>query len=229
MNFSVADFHEAVRDYQANWSGIDAELYELCKRYPAHSDSRERNAKLWLIGRTYATGIERKIRSKRTQGSSLNQLSDHLSSHAQDLDCLISQLKTVTEPLTPNKLQNIVQCHGQFLRILRGVTRKGQTVRSFASKYLHFHCPAVPIIDTYVSGVLPKIVRWSSDLWVFDPGRTSDEFYAWYVMRFWKLYQTARESIASSPATAAQSVCVKHLDYYLIWLSGTDAAAPSSA
>jgi hypothetical protein len=221
MTFSASEYRKAIADYRANWCAIDEELYDLCRRYPEHTDARGVNAKLWIIGRTYATRIESKITTQGVQGSSLTQLSDYLRSHARQLDGLLRGLKVISEPLTPETLKSIVDCHGHFLTLLKGITRKGQTVRSFASKYLHFHTPAVPIIDSYVAGILPKLVRWHAQLQVFRTPPHADAFYAWYVMRFWSLYQTARDALGQREGAAETIVSVKHLDYYLMWLSGT--------
>lgn len=221
MPFSGNEYREAVADYRASWCVIDEVLYDLCRRYPDHTDARGVNAKLWIIGRTYATGIERKIATSGSQGSSMTRLSGYLRDHAQELDLLLEQLRQVAEPLTQERLQVIVDCHGQFLKLLKGVTRSGQTARSFASKYLHFHCPAVPIIDSYAAGMLRTLVRWREDLEVFAIPQHADRIYAWYVMRFWCLYQTASDALRRQDADAGEAtVSVKYLDYYLMWLAG---------
>jgi hypothetical protein len=213
MTFSIADYQDALADYEARWCAIDQELYDLCRRYPDHKDPRGTNAKLWIIGRTYATGIERKITTTGTQGSSLTQLSDYLLSRARRLDRILHGLKNVREPLTTEKLRFAVHSHGQFLQMLKGITREEQAARSFASKYLHFHNPTVPIIDTYVAGIMPKLVRWRPALSVLKVPRHADYCYTRYTMRFWSLYETATKAV--------QRVSVKHLDYYLMWLSGS--------
>src|SRR6516225_8308780 len=70
MMFSASEYRKSLADYRAKWCAIDETLYDLCRRYPDHSDLRGINAKLWIIGRTYATGIERKIFTQGSQGSS---------------------------------------------------------------------------------------------------------------------------------------------------------------
>ena len=62
MAFSPEEYRQAVDDYEKGWQATDTALYDLCRRYPNHTDRGGVNAKLWIIGRTYATGIERKIR-----------------------------------------------------------------------------------------------------------------------------------------------------------------------
>jgi len=60
-------------------------------------------------------------------------------------------------------------------------------------------------------------------LWAFEPPGHADNVYAWYVMRFWSLYQTALNALGQSDSvdSGEPTVSVKHLDYYLIWLTGT--------
>ncbi|MEW5826372.1 MAG: hypothetical protein AB1778_06020, partial [Candidatus Bipolaricaulota bacterium] len=68
MILSVDDYRRAVADYEHSWRATDEALYDLCRRHPDHADQAGVNAKLWIIGRTYATGIERKIPANGKQG-----------------------------------------------------------------------------------------------------------------------------------------------------------------
>jgi hypothetical protein len=52
------------------------------------------------------------------------------------------------EPLTPPVLTQIISIHVGLLATVQSALRKGQTPRSFVSKYLHFHNPVVPIFDS---------------------------------------------------------------------------------
>jgi len=206
--FSADDYRRAVADYGRSWRATDEALYALCRRHPGHADPGGVNAKLWIIGRTYATGIERKIPANGKQGGSMSQLAGHLLAHARQLDDLFARLRRVKEPLDPDKLRTILDLHGQFIALTRPVLRRNQSPRSFASKYMHFHCPAVPIIDTYADRACHRLVRWHKSFCLFDLPAGADETYAWYVLRFWQLYQQAR--------AAGVRPTVKHLDYYLL-------------
>ena len=207
--FSPDAFRRAVADYDCTWRATDATLYDLCQRHPGHGDQAGVNAKLWIIGRTYATGIERKIPSNGRQGGSMSQLAEHLLKHAQQIDDLFARLRQLEEPLEPAKLRTIIDIHGQYIALLQPVLRRNQSPRSFASKYMHFHCPAVPIIDTYADWSLRKHLRWQDSFCIFKLPADADEYYAWYVLRFWQLYQQA--------SAAGLQPSVKHLDYYLLW------------
>ena len=208
MKLSANAYRDAVTDYDRTWRVTDDTLYDLCRRHPGHRAKAGVNAKLWIVGRMYATGIERKIPTNGKQGGSMSQLAEHLLKHAGKLDILFARLRKVREPLTPARLRTIIDLHGRLIALLQPVMRRNQSPRSFASKYMHFHCPAVPIIDTYVAGILPSLVRWQKSFELFDLPAGADEDYARYVLRFWQLYQQT--------TAAGLRPKVKHLDYYLL-------------
>ncbi len=209
MAFSPEEYRQAVDDYEKGWQATDTALYDLCRRYPNHTDRGGVNAKLWIIGRTYATGIERKIRTNNQQGGSMSKLAECLSKHAIRLDALFSRLRDVQEPLDISKLRTIIDIHGQFIALIQPELRHTHhSPRSFASKYMHFHCRAVPIIDTFADWALRKAARWQKSFWLFNPATGGDEYYATYVFRFWHLYQEAI-AVGVKPK-------VKHLDYFLL-------------
>jgi hypothetical protein len=208
VTFSVASFRRAVAEYDCSWRATDEALYALCRRHPGHADQAGVNAKLWIIGRTYATGIERKIPANGKQGGSMSQLADHLLNHARQVDDIFRRLRQLAEPLDPHKLRAIIDLHGRFIALIQPVVHQNQSPRSFASKYMHFHNPAVPIIDTYAEAACRKMIRWHKSFCLFDLPIGADEYYAWYVLRFWQLYRQAR--------AAGLELTVKYLDYYLL-------------
>ena len=42
------------------WEVGNQTLYDLCEKYPTHTDSSQIVAKTWLIGRTYSVALERR-------------------------------------------------------------------------------------------------------------------------------------------------------------------------
>lgn len=146
----------ARRSYQTRWQTLDEVLYRLCDRHPGHADRAGVNAKLYLVGRGLASGIERQIQSDRTQGSALRKLGDHLVVNAQALDAAIARLPMTANP-TGQDLQTVIEVHGAVVKLIQPVLHRG-TPRSFVSKYLHFHSPAVPIYDSVVVRNLPGYV-----------------------------------------------------------------------
>ena len=209
MHISSKDYERARFDYNQNWELRNKILYDLCQRHPRHQDFQTINAKLWLIGRTYATGIERMIPSKGDQGSSLMQLSVHIYKNRNKLDSILNRLSSIKEPLNPKKLKIIVNEHGRFSRLLGKILRKNRSARSFASKYLHFHCRAVPLYDSFANEKLRKLSRWDDRWEIFEMPELADEEYFYFVMRFWHLYQQFRK--------IKKSVTVRHVDCFLLW------------
>jgi len=204
--FLASDYQNASQDYSQSWETIDRVLYQLCGRYPMHKDRLPVTAKVVIIGRTYATGIERKVQTTGAQGSSISQVVSCFVSHGKEIDAWLLQLKQIAEPLTSSDIKEILTVHGLILNLLRKLTIGGQAARSFVSKYLHFHNPTVPIYDSIADNFLPKLVRLRSDQ--IYTSEHADRTYAAYVSRFAKLYEFASGTVP---------VTVRLLDYYLIW------------
>ena len=204
----LSGFKSACRDYAEKWQALDQTLYRLCQKHPDHSTWASVAAKVWIIGRTYATGIERKIRSKGIQGSSLTQLTEHILANRGRVESIFSRLEGISGPLTLEKLKLIVVQHGKFMRLLQPKLRRKQSPRSFVSKYMHFCCPLVPLYDTLAVKALQHLYPWQDSFKVFDLPPEADEEYGWHVMRFWQLHQDALRK--------SRRVTVKLLDFYLL-------------
>ena len=213
MTISLDEYNRALHDYNLEWRQTDDVLYALCRKYPRHTDRGGVAAKCWIIGRTYATGIERQITSDGQQGDSMSKLVSSLVAHASQVDVLVDRLRPLREPLTSDALATIIDVHGQFVHLLREIVRSDETPRSFAAKYLHFHCPLVPIYDSVVAGIIPRLVRWRDSLMVFPKPDNADEEYASFCYRFWNLYEQARRDLGDR-------VCVRLLDYHMLVLGG---------
>ncbi len=208
MRISWKDYKGSCADYKKNYELLNQILYDLCKKHPNHRDMAAINAKLWIIGRSTASGIERMIKSKGVQGSSLGQLGDHIYKNQRTVESIFRQLAAITEPLTPEKLKIIITEHGRFVDLLAQKLRKNQSPRSFASKYMHFHCPAVPIYDSYASRELFSY-RWNDRYEIFERPAGADETYYYFIIYFWQLYQNFKKSV--------KTVNVRLLDCYLLW------------
>jgi len=208
MILDVLRYQNCIDDYNSSWSLIDSTLYRLCQENPKHTRREQVCAKLFIIGRTYSTGIERKVATDGTQGSSMTQVADLMFSHGKSIDDWIDELQVVVEPLTPKHLSKIVSVHGRMVKLISTLTRRSQSSRSFVSKYMHFHNPAVPIYDSIAAANAQHLVRWSKSLAVFETPLDQDECYAEYVMRFFRLYQEV--------AATKLPLKVKYVDAYLL-------------
>jgi len=135
------DYEKSWAEYKSMWITGNKVQYDMCAKYPYHRRKDEIAAKVWIIGRSYMSGIERHSRK------GLVGTVEFFYKNGKAIDALFSSLKAVREPLTVQKVQHVIDIHGKFLTILRKLTRNRNAIRSFASKYMHFHCAAVPIFD----------------------------------------------------------------------------------
>ena len=208
MKLSATEYNQSVESYNRKWRVLDETLYRICREHPGHQDEAVVNAKAWIIGRTYATGIERAIRSTQEQGSSLSKLALCLQQHSTKVDEIFGRLGEIDEPLTPDKLLKIVELHGGLIKLLSRITRKNMSPRSFVSKYMHFHTPVVPIFDGFADRKLKRLARWSKSIDLFKIPTGCDSYYGWYVMRFFQVYEAVRSS--------GLPLSIKLVDNYLL-------------
>jgi len=203
-------WRRAVADYQEKWREADAVLYKLCRRHPTHTEASAVYAKVCIIGRVYATGIERHVATHNGQGRAMDVLGRALHESATQIDTLLADLNNVAGRLTVDALRNAVEKHGAFCRVLAAITRGSNAVRTFAAKYLHFHVSAIPMLDNLAMGQARKLCRFRPGIQAFVPPNGCDVAYYRYVLRFWQLYQEAVELNLEPTA--------RKLDYYL-WFS----------
>ncbi len=187
----ATDFRLAVDSHARDWGVTDAVLYELCRNHPTHGELSAANAKSLLIGRTFATGVERHIKSSGSQGSSIGQLAEHLHTNSKRVDGIISRLRKLKEPLNLQSLSVVVSEHGKFCKLLVQISRNGNVPASFASKYLHFHCPVVPIYDRWAFDQAWRRRR-REGLRAIDMPDDAHEGYYWYSLCFWQHYSELR-------------------------------------
>jgi len=140
----------------------------------------------------------------------MSQVADFFYERHQELDQLFLRLDKISEPLAATNVTEILEIHGQIVKLLGELTIDGQSPRSFVAKYMHFHNPVVPIYDgnaaKVVWGLVPERLIEADHVSVPD---VADSYYADYVRRLLSLYR----SIAAQDV----SVTVRSLDYYLIW------------
>lgn len=215
MKWSPRDYDRACRDYAARQAATDETLYRLCRRYPDHQSMNSVFAKVSIIGRAYATGIERMVPTTGSQSSSITQVAEHFVRHGRQLESIFRRLAKIAEPLKPDKLQRILTEHARIGKLVQPILRQGRSSRSFVSKYMHFHCPAVPIFDGVVVRGINRFYRWSPRLVTFAAPPGVDPKYLRYVCRFWHLYRRARQD--------RPGLKVKLLDRYLLLAGETDA------
>ncbi|MHB1423073.1 MAG: hypothetical protein ACYC3I_07740 [Gemmataceae bacterium] len=207
ISIDFVELDKAVHD-APNWAVLEETLYGLCRRFPDHADRAGSNAKLWLIGRGLATGVERQIKSTGGQGSAMQTLCEHVYQNRSQVDDIIGRLREAEEPLNEKNLETVVREHGKFCHLLSPILNK-KSPRSFAAKYLHCHCPALPIYDSVASYKLRWVCPWEDGFQLFKQPEEADEKYYWFALWFLPLYRAARE--------LRPGVTVRLLDLYLLW------------
>jgi len=208
--FSIENYRRSQDEYVEQWQTLDDCLYRLCHENPTHDSRLSVNAKAYIIGRTYQTGIERQVRSKGTQGSSMSQVADLLYTRRKELDPLFARLARTSEPLIASNSAEIIEIHGRITNLLAEITINGDSPRSFVAKYMHFHNRVAPIYDANAAEVVWSLVPERS---IQGDGITvpkvADLYFPGYVRRLLSLYD--------SIATNNVPVSVRSLDYYLVW------------
>ena len=141
MSLSVRFVQSALKR-QSAWDLGNQTLYDLCRKHPDHRSVDVIVAKMWLIGRSYASSIERRRDSHSVKGDDfyLDTVGPRIKRAGID-----SWFDAVRELRRPN-LSVVVPAHKRLTDLFREIS--GLEMRSLASKYLHFHFPrAVYIYD----------------------------------------------------------------------------------
>jgi hypothetical protein len=216
--FVTADYLAAQQEYDRNGSCLDQTLYQLCKDHPSHSNPSWVYAKTFIIGRTYASGIERKVPTGTGQGSSMSKVAELIYDKRVEVDSMLARLPLADETLSPACLKVIAEVHRDFVVLLEGITLDQESPRAFASKYMHCHCQLVPILDGIADAALGSLVRWKKDLWAPAglPGPPDRKEYKAFLARFFSLYKDWESKISG--------LSVGRLDAYLIWVENQNQA-----
>jgi len=126
-----------------NWSLGNSVLYELCRAHPLHATTREVVAKVWLIGRAYSAAVERGRGDAAGPGLSNDSFYTEALAPALIASSLDERLRGIASngQINSAAVEAVLQVHGYLVAELSKLT--GMHKRSFASKYLHFHCPSL--------------------------------------------------------------------------------------
>ncbi len=186
---------DAVRNYEERYKLNDDALYSLCSKYPGHKKWDEVFAKCCIIGRAYATGVERIVGAEAN--GSMTRLVDDFLERATELTTIFKEIAGLTEPLNQDKLKRVVAAHGRLLGVLNEVTPEvnghRRVARSFASKYLHFHQPLTPIYDERVRRAISNCRELRDDSIALEPAPPVDRDYFNYCCHFLGLYRHLQE------------------------------------
>lgn len=195
------DVAKAWKDYENKWFTWNEILYKLCRKYQTHNNTNHIAAKIGLIGRSTNSGLER--HAKKDIAGIVN----FFYSERKHIDDILQSLSNIRK-LTKENLDNIIGQHGRFLRLLRKIT-KNHDVRSFASKYMHFHCPLVPIFDKNTSSALKELYPIANKNGLsLSVQKDADPVYFNHCVRFFAMWNDCRLSGIED---------VRRLDHYLFY------------
>jgi hypothetical protein len=196
----LAEYDRAHAAYKAYKPLLDSTLYDLCAKHPGHTDRREVHAKFCIVNRTYAAGLERSIGV-----GGLSSVVDHVLNNRDRMGKIIRHVRALKGPLNPDKLEIILRAHAQLDSLMSEITQKGHSVRSFASKYLHFHNPLVPIYDALAWASLRELAPRAPKVLPKNGDRTFRRF----LERFWSLHRELRR--------AGRKPTARRIDSYLLY------------
>jgi len=216
-NRYLLDFKKKWGNYQNGPRIMNDTLYKLFKKYPNHKNTGEIAAKVTILGRTYATGIERHA-VKHKKLPPMNVITNFLVKNGKRIDKLFKPLIKIQERLTIKKLETVIKVHGDFVSLLSVIMRKNNNPRSFASKYMHFHCKAVPIFDQIANsslkskkyGMYPLNMPGMKRLIQrFNKPKDMDNEYYQFCVRFYAMYEDLK-------AHKVTETNVRSIDHYLL-------------
>ncbi len=200
------EFRERWKRYE-KW---DAVLTDLCTTSSKHTSRADVYAKVYLIGRSYQTGIERHALPDGTGNNGMDSIAERFLSCSGQLDSLIADLGTLGDEPTKANIEAVCKSHCKVIELLNGATRNDVVPRSFASKYLHFHAPVVPIYDAYASATIARR-DWKAWTGIDAPNSSIDDVDPEY----WNFCRRVAR-MADSWRTNKLRPTARNLDIYLL-------------
>lgn len=137
-------YWKAAQDYHRRYELGRNALYALCAS-ARHDNSEATVSKLWLVGRSHSAALERTHvphadRKKEPYWKAAEAL------RKLRLDDHLDAVRDRGNAYDDAHVEIITECVASVTNVLAGVM--GQSKLSLATKYLHFHAPAVPIFDS---------------------------------------------------------------------------------
>lgn len=191
MKITREHMEHAWSDEDDIWSFGKQILYDLCSKYPEHTDPKVITAKIWLIGRSHAAAIER----RKSEGKEKEDVDTFYEKDvvptlmSSEIDAKIRHLRKYQQ-VEDQSLEDILKTHKYLVICFHQLT--GQNNRSLASKYLHFHLPNLfYIYDSWAEGgfrILKPRYRTSRRI-----PECVDETYARFVLKLLDLTEEVQQ------------------------------------
>lgn len=158
------------------WDLGNQVLYDLCQKYPQHTEDDSIIAKVWLIGRAYAAAIERRP-DHEIHGDDFYTQRVVPEIKSSPIDKWLSELPP-GPPSDANVCASVIKTHGEVTKLFSRIS--GLSKRSLASKYLHFHRPDLFFI--YDSRSM-SVIRAATPPLTVPGGEDHDPEYALFFQR----------------------------------------------
>ena len=127
------------------WDKGNRVLYDLCRKYPWHTDEEEICAKMWLIGRSYAAAIERRPKSDYVGGRFYQDVVGPKIRNSK-IDKWLASIARYRKPSWEN-CSDIIAVHKKLTDLLYKIS--GVEKRSLASKICTSICQDSSIFMTH--------------------------------------------------------------------------------
>jgi hypothetical protein len=200
---------QAVTNYRTGWQSVDSELYGLCRRRSNLRDFDDVYTKVVIIARVYNAGLNRAWKGSSDPDPEV-QIAKCIMSQADLVASALQEL--ASQPLDRASLVEIVALHGKLTRAL--LAPAGNIwLTSFVSKYLHFHCPIVPVYDSRANAKIRQgfVARPDMCRLQVAVGEPNDRVRAYY--KFVTAFVALYERIYAQPNLQPS---VKEVDYLLL-------------
>lgn len=217
--------------YMDTWEPADRLIYDFCSRNKAHTDRAAAYSMVLLIDRTYATQLARTARCNAEH--IYESITDAFVSQRDELSGIIAESRNLGTSFRDAHIEVVITQHARLRSVLhQSATALGdRDLDSFASKYLHFHAPTVPILDS-------RTEQRATDLCHLNAGPAEesrrlrgrpvvlrDGRYVCFVYRWWCLLNQARSQRLLPSTKWPQIPDTKFLDVYL-WSNNGDSTPP---
>ena len=188
------------------WDIGNEALYRLCREHPAHTNIAAIVAKVWLIGRSYAAAIERRLEKPANEENDnfyLGKVAPAIRDSNIDDWLTCARIASVNDS---ERTKVLLSVHNETTRLFKKIS--GLEKRSLASKYLHFHVPDLFFIYdarvTRAMSLLTSIVGHAS-----NAGSEADPEYGRFVEKCFRLKSHVHE-------LSGQNLTCRQLDNLLL-------------
>lgn len=205
-------FNDSKKYYHEHWSYLDSVLLDIYHKDSYPTKREVMASKITLLARVYGAGIDRHWKKKK--GEFIPDLiTEYFYKNRHKIDSFVKRITSIGNQLTENNLATIITIHSKFDSLLREETRKNKktddnnSLRSFVSKYLHFHNPIVPIYDSRSKNALNHLCI-TADI-SFNECKDVDQEYAKHCRLFYKVFSEIRKK--------DKKATVKEVDNFLLY------------